>query len=370
MSADEQKRRIEQLRESLRRHDRLYYVEAAPEISDREYDALMAELRELEAAHPQWITPDSPTQRVGGEPISGFDSVRHAVPMLSIDNTYNRDELEKFDARVHDVLGTPGPIRYLVDPKIDGVACSLRYEDGLLALAATRGDGRTGDDVTNNVRTIHSVPLRLIGEGVPDVLEVRGEVYWPRQAFDAFNERVRQKAIAEGKEPRLFANPRNGAAGTLKMLDPAVVAERGLAFVAHGLGELSEPVAPTASETMERIGQWGVPANPHSRVCEGIDQAWEAIQDWLERRAEAAYETDGAVVKVDVLALRQQLGATSKYPRWCIAYKYETERGSAVLKDVSFQVGRTGAITPVAHFDAIPIAGTQANYLHLVVLII
>ncbi len=350
--------RIRQLRDEIRRHDRLYYVEARPEISDRQYDLLMGELETLEAEHPELVTPDSPTQRVGGEPVEGFETVEHALPMLSIDNTYKQEDLYKWDReRIRKLLGQAGveSFRYLVDPKIDGVAISLRYEGGTLVRAVTRGDGLRGDDVTANVRTIHSVPLALIGEGWPDVLEVRGEIYWPREAFEACNAR----RVEAGDPP--FANPRNGAAGTLKQLDPRIVARRGLAFLAHGLGEMSAEPAETASGCFRLLGEWGVPVGEFSRVCDGIDEAWEAIEQWYELRDEAAYETDGAVVKIDELALRETLGTTSKYPRWAIAYKYEAQQGRAVLDSVSFQVGRTGVVTPVAHFDAIPLAGTQVS---------
>jgi len=346
--------RIERLRAEVRRHDRLYYVEAAPEISDREYDRLLDELKRLEADHPELVTPDSPTRRVGGEPIEGFRTVEHAVAMLSIDNTYDESELREFDARVHRALGDE-PVAYLVDPKIDGVAVSLRYEGGRLVLAATRGDGRRGDDITSNARTIRSIPLALAGEHLPDVLEVRGEVCWPRSTFNRTNAR----RAAEGLDT--FANPRNGAAGTLKQLDPRIVAGRGLAFLAHSLGAMSRPVAPTAGETMRRLAGWGVPTNRHATVCADIDETLAAIEAWLDRRGDVDYETDGMVVKVDDLALRERLGATSRYPRWCIAYKYQAERAETVLRSVDFQVGRLGTITPVAHFDPVRLAGTTVS---------
>jgi DNA ligase (NAD+) len=346
--------RIDELREQIRRHDRLYYVAAAPEISDRDYDALLDELKRLEAANPELLTPDSPTQRIGGEPIEGFEAITHASPMLSIDNTYNADELREFDERVRKALGEQ-PFRYLVDPKVDGVAVSLRYEAGGLVLAATRGDGVRGDDITNNARTIRSIPLRMAGEGVPEVMEIRGEIYWPRSAFAATN----AQRLADGQEP--FANPRNGAAGTLKSLDPAIVAQRKLAFVAHGLGEMSVPPTDSASDIMHRLAEWGVPISPFRQVCNNIDNVLTTIANWAARRDEVDYETDGMVVKVDNLAQRDELGATSRFPRWCIAYKYETEQGIATLNEVAFQVGRTGAITPVAKFDAIPLAGTNVS---------
>lgn len=359
-------KRIEQLRSQLRRHDRLYYVEAAAEISDRQYDELLAELKSLEARHRDLVTPDSPTQRVGGEPIEGFETVTHALAMLSIDNTYSADDVREFDKRVRKALGDR-PFSYLVDPKVDGVAVSLRYESGLLVLAATRGDGVRGDDITTNARTIRAIPLALEGKGIPDVIEVRGEVYWPRSSFAAANARRREQGLDT------FANPRNGAAGTLKQLDPAVVAERGLAFVAHGFGEMSAQApsmrsgqAPSTgsgrgSEIMRQLSDWGIPTSPYAQVCDDVEAAMTVIGDWPARRDEVDYETDGMVVKVDQLELRDLLGTTSKSPRWCIAYKYEAERTEAILNTVVFQVGRTGAITPVACFDPVQLAGTQVS---------
>ena len=352
MASDAEK--IQRLRETIRRHDRLYYVEAAPEASDREYDRLLAELKALEAAHPELLTPDSPTQRVGGEPIEGFVTVEHASPMLSIDNTYSEGDLREFDARVHRSLGDV-PVAYLVDPKVDGVAVSLRYEAGRLALAATRGDGRRGDDITANARTLRSIPLALGGEGLPDVLEVRGEVYWPLSSFSAHNARRAEQGL------ETFANPRNGAAGTLKQLDPKVVAERRLAFVAHSPGPMSSAVAETAAEIMRRLAGWGIPTNPHTKLCADVEEVFAAVKEWLDRRSEVDYETDGMVVKVDDLSFREQLGATSRYPRWCIAYKYEAERAETVLRSVDFQVGRLGTITPVAHFEPVQLAGTTVS---------
>ncbi|MDY7009810.1 MAG: NAD-dependent DNA ligase LigA [Planctomycetota bacterium] len=358
MSCDAE--RIEQLRDQIRRHDWLYYVEASPEISDRRYDALFDELRKLESGHPELITPDSPTQRVGGKPIEGFARVRHDPPMLSIDNTYNLDELREFDARVAKALGDE-PYRYIAEPKIDGVAASLRYEDGALALAATRGDGRTGDDITTNARAIKSIPLRL-SEGkdgqtgkIPSLLEVRGEIYWPKDAFNAYN----AKRAAEGLDT--FANPRNGAAGTLKQLDPKVVAERSLAFIAHGFGLVEPMPCNSAFKFIEMLKQWGVPAGLHARLCETVGGVCDFIESWAQKRYDLPYETDGVVVKVDSLAQRRALGATSRYPRWCIAYKYEAERAQTVLRDVSFQVGRLGTITPVAHFNPVRLAGTTVS---------
>jgi len=355
MSSDAEK--IEQLRREIRRHDVLYYVEAAPEISDRQYDRLMARLKRLEAKHPELVTPDSPTQRVGGEPIEGFTSVTHSLPMLSIDNTYNADELREFDARVAKVLGE-GTYRYIAEPKIDGVAGSLRYEGGRLVLAATRGDGRTGDDITSNARTIRAIPLALAerqGPAVPEVVEVRGEVYWPLEEFN----RVNAARAQAGEEP--FANPRNGAAGTLKQLDPRIVAERNLSFIAHGFGIVEPMPTGSALEMMELLKRWGVPVTPHARPCSSIDEVWTVIEEWAEKRYRLPYEIDGMVVKVDSLEQRDALGQTSRHPRWCIAYKYAAEQAETVLRSVTFQVGRLGTITPVAHFDPVQLAGTTVS---------
>jgi DNA ligase (NAD+) len=354
MNKDDLARRIEQLRREIRRHDWLYYVQAKPEISDRQYDMLTKELQNLEAAHPELVRPDSPTQRVGGQPLEGFERVYHARPMLSIDNTYSAKELLEFDARVARALGER-KYHYLVDPKIDGVAVSLRYQDGVLVQAATRGDGEVGDDITANVRTIRSVPLRLMGQEVPVVVEVRGEVYWPRRAFAAYN----AKRAARGLET--FANPRNGAAGTLKQLDPRVTAERGLAFMAHGFGQVQPTPARRASELMATLMRWGVPFNPHTGTCDDIQGVMEVIEGWLALRGQEDYETDGMVVKIDELEIREELGATSKYPRWCIAYKYQTQQAATRLREVSFEVGRLGTITPTAHFDPVQLGGTTVS---------
>lgn len=347
-------RQIEELREEIRRHDRLYYVDATPTISDREYDRMMEKLKTLEAEHPDLITDDSPTQRVAGQPLEGFRTVPHTQPMLSIDNTYSRETLLEFDARIRKGLGDT-PFTYLVDPKIDGVAVSLRYSGRMLIQALTRGDGKQGDDITSNARTIRSIPLNLGRGDMPDILEIRGEIYWPRRVFMEYN----AKRVSGGAEP--FANPRNGTAGTLKQLDPRVVAERGLAFMAHGFGEMSDPPAGTAMEIMDRLRTCGVPVDRNRRLCANIDEVWEAIAQWDRNRAEADYETDGIVVKVNELPLRAKLGATTKYPRWCIAYKYETDRAETILRDVSFQIGRTGVVTPVAHFEPTPLGGTTVS---------
>ncbi len=348
--------RVEALRAEIRRHDRLYHTEAKPVISDRQYDRLMDELRALESQHPELVTPDSPTQRVGERPLEGFEHVRHAVPMLSIDNTYSPEELRDFDGRVRRGLGDES-YDYIVDPKIDGVAVSLRYEAGRLVLGATRGDGRTGDDITQNLRTIRSVPLRLDGDDWPDVLEVRGEVFWPRHDFDETN---RQREAA-GEEP--FKNPRNATAGTLKQLDSSIVAKRGLTCQAHGYGVIEPFPARVAlhEELFARLRGWGIPTSPYMRRCADIEEAIAFVEEWEQRRRDIDYETDGLVVKVNQLALRETLGATSKAPRWCIAFKYAAEQAESRLLSVDFQVGKLGTITPVANLEPVELAGTTVK---------
>lgn len=349
-------RKIDDLRRQIRRHDHLYFVENAPEISDEQYDALVRELRALETAHPELITPDSPTQRVGERPLEGFTHVRHAVPMLSIDNTYSAADLREFDTRVRKGLGDE-PYTYVVDPKIDGVAVTLRYENGTFAQGATRGDGTIGDDVTQNLRTIRSVPLRLDGEDWPRVLEVRGEVYWPRRDFNATNRR----RLEAGEEA--FKNPRNATAGTLKQLDPRTVGRRGLAFQCHGFGRI-EPFPPdTATHTMlfARLRDWGIPTSPHARRCADIDAVIRFVEEWDTLRHELDYDTDGLVVKIDDLAQRRRLGSTSKAPRWCMAYKYAAEQAQSRLRSVDFQVGKLGTITPVANLEPVQLAGTTVK---------
>ncbi|MCH8912888.1 MAG: NAD-dependent DNA ligase LigA [Planctomycetes bacterium] len=345
---------VERLREQIREHDHRYYVLADPTLSDAKYDGLLRELSKLEEAHPELHSPDSPTQRVGGAPIDGFEHVTHAVPMLSIDNTYSEQELRDFDGRVKKRLEDVS-YRYIVDPKIDGVAASLRYEKGRLVLAATRGDGTVGDDVTHNAKTIRAIPLTLRTEDPPEVLEVRGEVFWPLKAFEHFN----AKREAAG-EP-LFANPRNATTGTLKQLDPQSIAGRGLSFLAHGLGDIVGAEFETQSALFEQLKDWGVPVSPHARTHDSIDGVLDMVREWNVKRHELDYLTDGLVVKVDSLAQREALGATSRYPRWCIAYKFAAEQAETVLNDVTFQVGKLGTITPVAELEPVLLAGTTVK---------
>lgn len=349
---------IERLRAAIRRHDRLYYVEHRPEISDQEYDRLYRQLLDLERAHPELITPDSPTQRVGGAPLKAFASVTHAVPMLSMDNTYSDDELRAFDERVRKWLSV-STVEYLVELKIDGVSVTLLYERGRFVRGATRGDGVTGDDVSANLRTIRSIPLRLEAvQGYPELrrLEVRGEVFMSWRAFERAN------AEKERLDEPLFANPRNATAGSLKLLDPRLVATRQLDIFVHGVGLVEPPTYFAAQEEVLAFCQAaGLPVNPHRQLCRSIEEVIACCQPWRERRRTLDYATDGMVVKVNRLDLQRRLGATAKSPRWMIAYKFPAEQATTVVKEIVVQVGRTGTLTPVAHLRPVPLAGTTVG---------
>ena len=351
---DEIRSRILELREEIRRHDKLYYLDAKPEIEDREYDRLMTELKQLEAEHSEFFSSDSPTQQVSGGLLAGFDKVTHTTPMLSIDNTYNEQDLQKFDNRIRKALGNV-EYHYVAEPKIDGIAATLRYEGGVLVQVATRGTGKVGDDITMNARSIKMIPLRLAGTDVPEVVEVRGEIYWARDKFASYNAQRAER----GEEP--FKNPRNGTAGTLKQLNPRVVAERGLGFVAHGFNEDFDLPGDTVATVMNQLKCWGMPITKDRWYCNSIDEVWQAIHHWQEIANDVNYQTDGMVIKIDEIALHHELGNTSKYPRWCIAYKYEAERAETVLRAIDYQVGRLGTITPVAKFDPVELAGTTVS---------
>jgi len=360
--------RVRQLQKRLREADRAYYVEASPVMSDRAYDELLDELKELEREHPDLVTPDSPTQRVGGQPIEGFETVRHAVPMLSIDNTYFRrdteksasdkakDSVESWIDRAHRTLGDD--IRFACDPKIDGVALSLRYERGVLTRAVTRGDGERGDDVTHAARTVRAIPLRLDGSP-PDVLEVRGEVFIPDDEFA----RINQARQERGEEP--FMNPRNACAGTIKQLDPGAIAERRLEFLAHGRGEVSDDPAPSYSELMSTLRGFGIPVSKHVRTAHDLDGVLEIIDAFEHARTELQYQTDGMVIRVDSFEQQQKFGRTSKSPRWAIAYKFAAERTTTTLLEVDHQVGKTGKITPRAVMEPVLLAGTTVKHASL-----
>lgn len=348
-------RRIDWLRDQIREHDHRYYICNQPTITDQQYDELFAELKKLEAERPDLVTPDSPTQRVAGRPLDGFTTVRHAIPMMSVDNTYNADELRAFDERVRKQLDT-SDYDYVVELKIDGLAVSLRYEQGVLTTGATRGDGEVGDDVTANIRTIRSVPLRLVnGKGVPAVLEVRGEVYMPTKSFALLNE-----ARAEAGEAA-FANPRNAAAGSLKLLDARVTAVRNLAFFAYAIGQVSEPLSPDHWHTLQRFQELGLPVNPHVQRAKDIGEVIEICMSWADRRSKLDYQIDGMVIKVNRCDQRDILGFTGRAPRWCIAYKFPAERAQTVVESIDVQVGKTGNLTPVANLTPVPLAGTTVK---------
>jgi DNA ligase (NAD+) len=344
------KQRHAELSAAIERHNRLYYVDAHTEISDFEFDALMRELEELEEQYPPLRTPASPTQRVGGAPMEGFETVTHRVPMLSIDNTYNEAELREFDQRVRKGLGSE-KFAYITELKLDGVAMSLLYEGGELIRAATRGDGEQGDDVTQNIRTLWSIPLRLQGNP-PKRLEVRGEVYMRISEL----ERINKEREAKGEEA--FRNPRNTTAGTLKLLDPALVRKRRLEFAAYGAAPIDEDAFPSHQETLKRLGQFGLPVNPHFERCASIQEVIYVCQQWISKRRELDYEIDGMVIKVDRTDQRDRLGTTSKSPRWVIAYKFPAEIGRTRLIQIRLQVGKTGIITPVAELEPVKLAGT------------
>ncbi len=338
------------LKKEVERHNRLYYVEARTEITDLEFDALLRELQVLEEQFPALQSADSPTRRVGGAPLEGFETVLHSVPMLSIDNTYNAAELREFDQRVRRGLGGETP-SYVVELKLDGVAVSLRYEQGVLVQGATRGDGVQGDNITQNVRQIRSVPLRLQG-AVPAVVEMRGEIYMRNSEL----ERINRLRVEAGDEP--FRNPRNTTAGTLKLLDPALVAQRRLdIFLYQALSDAGNLPA-THWETLEKMRSWGVPVNPYIERCASIDEAIYVCNRWQKRRFELDYEIDGMVLKVDLMTQRERLGATSKAPRWVIAYKFPAEVARTRLKHIEVQVGKSGALTPVAEMEPVKLAGT------------
>jgi len=353
--AKDVKKQIEQLRSEIRRHDYLYYVLNQPEISDREYDEFFTKLKLLERANPQFVTPDSPTQRVSGRPLDSFKNVRHAVPMLSMDNTYNAGELKAFDERVRKQLGSDD-YDYVVELKIDGVAISLRYEKGRLTRAATRGDGEVGDDVTANVRTIKAVPLMLLGgKQIPDVLEVRGEVYMPTKSFIELN---KQKEKA-GEPP--FANPRNATAGSLKLLDSRTTAKRNLAFFAYATGEVSQPLSHNHYKTLQKFKKLGLPVNPEIKQAKDIDKALDVCLSWSEKRSKLAYQIDGMVIKVNRFDQQEILGATGRAPRWCISYKFPAERAETKVESIAVQVGKSGKLTPVANLTPVLLAGTTVK---------
>jgi DNA ligase (NAD+) len=346
--------RIHDLRQLIRRHEELYYIQSAPEISDQEFDDLLHELEALEAAHPGLVTPDSPTQRVGGRIAEGFATVEHKVPMLSLDNAYNEDELRAFDERVRKGGGLGDQrVAYVAEMKIDGLSIALTYEDGRLVRGATRGDGSRGEDVTINVRTIRAIPL-ILRDGPRGRIEVRGEVYLPRVAFERIN-REREQA---GEE--LYANPRNSAAGTMRNLEPGLVAKRGLGAFTYQIVS-DEVLQPSHSETLTAMKQWGLPVEPHWQKCDGVEALVAFCHEWADKRRTLSFDTDGVVIKVDELALRARLGATAKFPRWATAFKFPAQQANTKLLRIAVNVGRTGAVTPYALLDPVFLAGSTIS---------
>lgn len=343
----------DKLRREIRHNEYLYYVLDAPEITDAEYDRMMVRLRELEARYPDSIPADSPTQRVGGRASSQFTEVRHLEPLLSLGNVFSAEELRAFDERVRSGLPAGSKVEYVMEPKIDGLACSLIYENGKLVRAATRGDGVVGENVTANVRTIRSIPLTLKvpeGEAVPELLDVRGEVYMPRQAFMRLNEQRAERGESE------FANPRNAAAGSLRQLDPQVTASRSLSFFAYYL--VGEGAQPKHSESLALLARYGFKVSENYKVVENIDEAIKYIGDFNELRQGLSYDTDGAVIKVNDVYQQRILGATGKDPRWATAYKYPPEQAETTLEDIDWRVGRTGVLTPTAVLTPVKLSGS------------
>jgi DNA ligase (NAD+) len=346
--------RADDLRAQIEHHNRLYHELDAPEITDADYDALVRELRALEEQYPELQTPDSPTAKVGSAPSTQFAPVVHQVPMMSLDNAFSFEELAAWGKRMERYIS--GDVAYACELKIDGVAMSLRYEGGALVRGATRGDGKVGEDVTANVRTIAAIPKQLAGDDVPSVVEVRGEVYMPTVAFEELN----QRQEAEGG--RLFANPRNAGAGSLRQKDASITASRNLAFWAYQLGAVEDgPTFTSHSDTLETLRGWGIPINPNVRVLHSLEEVYEFCGRWQEHRHDLDYEIDGIVIKVDDLAQRRELGSTSKAPRWAIAYKFPPEERTTLLKDIMVSIGRTGKATPFAQLEPVFVGGSTVG---------
>jgi DNA ligase (NAD+) len=343
---------VEELRSALRRHEQLYYVLDQPEISDAEYDALMNRLRDIEAQHPELLTPDSPTQRVGGKPREGFVKVEHSAPMLSLDNALNEEELRAFDNRIRDALGSE-PYRYVAELKLDGLSMATHYRQNRLIQAVTRGDGRVGEDVTENARTIRSLPLRTSAH--PDHFEVRGETVMLRRAFERLNAEREDQGLSR------FANPRNAAAGSLRVLDPSITASRRLEFYAYFLLVDGRPHFPSHWESLEAMSKMGFKVNAKRKLCKNIDELLLFCREWESKRDDLPYEIDGVVVKLDSVEQQARLGFTAKAPRWAIAYKYAARQAVTTVENIEVQVGRTGALTPVAHLAPVEVGGVTVS---------
>ena len=354
MTKEEARRRIEELRELIRYHNYRYYVLDSPEISDAEYDRLFRELQELEEKFPEFVTPDSPTQRVGAQPAEEFGTVPHTIPMLSLDNAMDEEEVREFDERVKRFLGTDEDIEYVAEPKLDGLGVELVYERGRLVVGSTRGDGFVGEDVTQNLRTIRAVPLVLLGDP-PERLEVRGEVIMHIEDFRELNRRR-----AEEGEP-LFANPRNAAAGSVRQLDPRITASRPLNIFFYGVGQVVGREFSTHWEVLQALRSWGLRTNPLNRLCRNVDEAVDYYRELLKIREELPYEADGVVIKVNRLDLQRRLGEKARSPRWAIAYKFPPRQATTVIKDIVVQVGRTGVLTPVAIMEPVHVGGVEVK---------
>ncbi len=348
---------IEALRQSLRHNEYLYHVLDAPEIPDAEYDRQFHQLKALEEAHPELVTPDSPTQRVGAHPLTSFEQIKHEIPMLSLDNVFNDEDFLAFVKRIQDRLVlAPQQLEFCCEPKLDGLAVSILYEHGQFVRAATRGDGQTGEDITNNVRTIRNIPLQLLTENPPARLEVRGEVFMPHKAFEHLND----MALAKGE--KTFANPRNAAAGSLRQLDSKITHQRHLMLNAYGIGVVEGAVLPsTHYERLQWLNKLGIPVNKEIELCHGVEEVLKFYRQMIEKRPHLGYDIDGTVLKINDIALQERLGFISKAPRWAIAYKFPAQEELTVLNDVEFQVGRTGAITPVAKLEPVFVAGVTVS---------
>ncbi|HEC59313.1 MAG TPA: NAD-dependent DNA ligase LigA [Methylophaga sp.] len=344
------------LRHLLNKYNNLYYVTDNPEVTDSEYDRLFIQLQKLEADYPELLTVDSPTQRVGGKALDKFSQITHSLPMLSLDNVFDGEELHAFDQRVRDWLNTTNIQTYAAEPKLDGLAISIRYEHGILVQAATRGDGTIGEDVTENVRTIQSVPLKLSGDNVPEVVEIRGEIVMPKAGFETLN----KQQIADNKKP--FVNPRNAAAGSLRQLDSKITARRPLAMYCYGVGEIQGMDLPkTHYETMQQLAQWGCQISTELLQVEGVDGCLAYINKLGEQRDSLSYDIDGVVLKIDDITLQQRLGFVSRAPRWAIAYKFPAQQEMTIVDDIEIQVGRTGALTPVARLQPVFVGGVTVS---------
>lgn len=349
--------KIRTLRNTIEEHNYRYYILEEPSIPDAEFDRLFRELQELENQFPEFKTIDSPTQRVGIAPVSAFKTVQHEIPMLSLNNAFTDEEVLSFDQRVKQKTGLSEDIEYVCETKLDGLAVALVYENGVLARGATRGDGFTGEDVTQNIRTISSIPLRLRGKDYPKILEIRGEVYLPLSSFEAINERAKK----EGQ--KVFSNPRNAASGSLRQLNPQVTAERHLDFYGFSLGQFSDDfIFPSKhSEVLERLKEWGLRVSPEAKIVQGVEQCIRYYQKMEKKRDELAYEIDGVVYKVNDLQLQKELGYVSRAPRWAVAHKFPAREELTTVNAIEFQVGRTGIVTPVARLHPVFVSGVTVS---------